>query len=268
MARPGRVAAGQPGQVEPLGLTLWLETPQDGLTCDWLLLALRGSVLPPKRLLAGPHGSPDGPRSAPAVLTDRGVLVWCLCSQSAAPFLHLLALACVTAGSWFVAGYGVRRHPSGKSRQLVACVLSGFLLPAESISGASSAEDGPPPSLRSGDSPAALRHPPLRCVPGSAHLHLPLHHGPPAPQTTPGCGWSPWRSDGGLLPRPKSKPQIKAPKQSSNQSPNQSPNQSSKSKSQRPKSQPEGSNNSSTFRLSSDASKLQTSFTSRGHAVE
>lgn len=50
-----------------------------------------------------------------ALHTDLGVPVLCLCSQSAAPFLHILALASITAGSWLVAGHAIPPQRSSKS---------------------------------------------------------------------------------------------------------------------------------------------------------
>lgn len=70
-----------------------------------------------KGLRTPPLGAGTGPgwlRLLPSVLTDRGLLV-CRCFQSTAPFLHLLALASVTAASWLVAGFAIRRQRPRKN---------------------------------------------------------------------------------------------------------------------------------------------------------
>lgn len=49
-----------------------------------------------------------------------------------------------------------------------------------------------------GDGVADLHHHPPGSLFGPAHIHLPLHHGPPRPQTSTGYHWPPGSSYGEL----------------------------------------------------------------------
>lgn len=149
VAHPCHVAAGQIGRVEPLWVmwhfseNVWLEMHKDRLTCYSCLWfgvnSFQGFYSVPQTSASSRSGPRSGPGSLcilstaiTAVLTDLCVLVLCLCSQSAAPFLHILALASVTAGSWFVAGYSIGRQRPSKSWKLFVMLVHHLLWAASS----------------------------------------------------------------------------------------------------------------------------------------